>query len=129
MRDLKNNIDVVHSLAPQARTATANGAGVDLQGFDSAVAVFYFGAWTDGTHTPKIQESDDNSVFTDVAAAEQIGSLAAISSAAGNNSVQRAGYLGRKRYIRTVLTLSGATTGAVSAAAVARSHAAIGPVA
>ena len=35
MRDLKNNIGVVQSLAPAARDADANGTGVDLQGFEA----------------------------------------------------------------------------------------------
>ena len=44
MQDLKNNIGVVKSLAPDARDADANGTGVDLQGFESATVVIDMGA-------------------------------------------------------------------------------------
>jgi hypothetical protein len=120
MKDLKNNIALSQSLAPAARTASANGTGVDLQGSESAVVMFSLGALTDGTHTPKVQESDaSGSGYTDVAAADLIGSLSALSA----NSIQQVGYIGNKRYIRAVLTVAGATTGALSSAVVIESNA------
>ena len=128
MRDLRNNIDAVISLSPAARNTTANGTGVDLQGYEGAVALAQFGAWTDGAHTPSLQESDDNSTFTNVAAADMLGSFTAVSSGAGANTVQRVGYIGAKRYVRGVMTVSGATTGALSVIALARGIAARRPV-
>ena len=120
MKDLKNNIALTQSLAPAARTASANGTGVDLQGSESAVVMFSLGALTDGTHTPKVQESDaSGSGYTDVAAADLIGSLSALSA----NTIQQVGYIGNKRYIRAVLTVAGATTGALSSAVVIESNA------
>jgi len=106
---------------PAARTATSNGTGVDLKGYDTAIAVVQFGTWTDGTHTPSLEESDDNSTFTAVAAADMEGSFTAVSSGGGSNTIQTVGYKGRKRYIRVKLTLAGTTTGALSSAAVVRS--------
>jgi len=123
--DIKQTIDVVNSLTPAARTATANGSGVDLSGFHSAEVAFVVGTITDGTHTPSVQESDDNSTFTAVAAADLIGTLAAL--ATGVN--QRVGYRGTKRYLRAVSTVSGATTGGVYAGVVVRSDARKQPVA
>lgn len=114
--DTKQTQDVQNSLAPAARTASANGSGVDLANFASATVAFVVGAITDGTHTPSVEESDDNSNFTAVAAADLIGSLAALSS----NTNQRVGYRGSKRYIRAVSTVAGATTGGVYAAVVIR---------
>lgn len=119
LRDLKSDIDVAQTLGPAARTASANGAGVDLRGYDSAAVVFHPGTITDGTHTPKLQESDDNATFTDVAAGDQSGTLAALAS----NTIQRVGYKGTKRYIRAVSTVAGATTGGVYSAEVMRGHA------
>jgi hypothetical protein len=120
VKDLKNNIALTQSLAPAARTASANGTGVDLQGSESAVVMFSLGALTDGTHTPKVQESDaSGSGYTDVAAADLIGSLSALSA----NTIQQVGYIGNKRYIRAVLTVAGATTGALSSAVVIESNA------
>ena len=124
-RDLKSNIDIVASLAPAARTATASGAGVDLRGYESAVAAFVPGTVTDGAHTPSVEESDDDSTFTAVAAADLLGSLADLAS----NVTQRVGYRGSKRYIRAKITVSGASTGAVDAALVIRGNAVQQPLA
>lgn len=119
MRDQKTVLDVQNSLAPAGnRTASANGSSVDLQGFDSATVVFHPGTITDGTHTPKVQESSDNSTFTDVAAADQVGTLAALAS----NTMQRVGYIGSKRYVRAVVTVAGATTGGMYTATVIRGN-------
>ena len=123
--DIKQTQDVQNSLAPAARIATANGSGVDLASFASATVAFSVGTITDGTHTPKVQESDDNSTFTDVAAADLIGTLAALAS----NVNQRVGYRGTKRYIRAVTTIAGATTGGVYAGVVIRGDARKQPVA
>jgi hypothetical protein len=123
MRDMKNNTDVVSSLVPATRTASADGAGVDLQGYESAMAVFHSGALTDGTHTPKMQESDDNSTFTDVAAGDLEGTLSALSA----NAVQRVGYKGSKRYVKAYVTVAGATQGGIYSACIMRGEPNIRP--
>lgn len=122
--DMKQSNDIQNSLAPAARTASANGSGVDLSGFHSANIAFVVGTITDGTHTPSVQESDDNSTFTNVAAADLNGTLAALAS----NTNQRVGYRGTKRYVRAVSTVSGATTGGVYAGVVERGDARKQPV-
>ena len=114
--DIKQTQDVQNSLAPAARTASANGSGVDLANFASATVAFSVGTITDGTHTPSVEESDDNSSFSAVAAADLIGTLSALAS----NTNQRVGYRGTKRYIRAVSTVAGATAGGVYAAVVIR---------
>lgn len=119
-RDLYNHLSPTPSIAPGAKTATANGTGVDLREHSSAIVLLQVGAWTDGTHTLKIQESDDNTTYTDVAAADLQGSFTAISGAGQANAVQKVGYIGSKRYIRAVTTVAGATTGAVYGASVVR---------
>lgn len=107
------------SLAPAVRTnGTINGTGVDLSAAGVQTVVFHFGAYTDGTHTPSVQESADNSSFTAVAAGDLDGTLSAVSSGAGANTTQKVGYIGTKRYLRAVMVTSGATTGAASAAQV-----------
>lgn len=115
-RDFHNEFSASNSLTPAARTASANGTGIDLAGYRSAAVVFVVGTITDGTHTPKVQESDDNSSFSDVAAADQSGTLAALASSTN----QEVSYIGSKRYIRAVSTVAGATTGGVYAAVVVR---------
>lgn len=114
--DLKNNADVAQSLAPATRTASANGGGVDLQGYEAAMVVFDAGTITDGTHTPSLEESDDDSTYTAVAAGDLDGSFADLAS----NGIQRVGYTGAKRYVRAVITVSGATSGGTYGAAIVR---------
>ncbi len=116
MKDLKNHIDAVNSINPDDYTATINGLGIDLQGFEGSAVVFSVGTVTDGTHTPKIEESDDNSNWMDVASIDQEGLLSDLAS----DTNQRVGYKGTKRYLRAVLTVSGATIGAQAASLVLR---------
>ncbi|MDD3371566.1 MAG: hypothetical protein PHE27_07060 [Alphaproteobacteria bacterium] len=119
-RDLLRNQLAVQSLAPAARTnGTATGTAVDLRGFDGAVIAFSFGAHTDGTHTPTIVHSDDNETFTTCVYGTDLdgpSALAAVSG--GTGSIQQIGYIGNKRYVAAVITTTGATTGALSAATV-----------
>ena len=122
MFDLKSNVDVVQSLAPATRNANVNGTGVDLRGFEAAMLVYSVGAITDGTHTPAMEESDDDSTYTAVAAADLEGSFANFTA----GSVQRVGYIGGKRYIRAQVNSSG-TTGAAYGAVVARGRPADSP--
>ncbi|MEJ0062402.1 MAG: hypothetical protein WDO70_04175 [Alphaproteobacteria bacterium] len=129
-RDLNDNVDAAQSLVPAARTnGTLNGATVDLRGYDSAMIVVSFGAYTDGAHTPSVQYSDDGTNFTNAAAADLNGSFTAVSSGAGANTMQRAGFIGGRRYVRAVMTVSGATSGALSEALVLRGKAHRSPLA
>lgn len=123
LRDINARINPALTLSPAARTATANGSTVDTQGFGSAAFVVAFGAYTDGTHTPSAQHSDDGTTWTTCAATEIDGTFTAVSSAGGANTVQRVGYLAAKRYLRVVMTIAGATTGAATTALIVRSHA------
>lgn len=128
LRDLENSVDVAGSLFPAARTASANGTTVDLRGYGSAMVVVTFGAWTDGTHTPTLQHSTDGSTFVTCDSNSLNGSFTAVSSGAGSNTVQKVGYTGGSRYVRAVMTISGATTGAASAVEIVRGDAAQQPL-
>lgn len=103
------------AIAPLLRTATVNGTGIDLANSNGNQVIVYAGAITDGTFTPKLQESSDNSTFTDVAAADLVGSLSAQTA----NTAQDISYIGKLRYIRAVITVTGspATGGNVGAIA------------
>lgn len=129
LRDLKSNIGVAMSVLPLLRTATVSGTGVDLREFDSAMAELQVGTITDGTFTPKLQESDDDSTYTDVAAADLIGSFTARTSA-NDGTVERVGYGGDKRYIRVVYTVTGSpATGGTVGATIVQGHPHYAPVA
>ncbi|PIQ96539.1 MAG: hypothetical protein COV67_09000 [Nitrospinae bacterium CG11_big_fil_rev_8_21_14_0_20_56_8] len=115
---MKNKMDAVNSLVPAVYSTNQaeNGTGVDLRDFDAAVVLFMTGVITDGTFTPKIQESDDDVTYTDVDPTDQEGALSALSASA----VQRLGYKGSKRYLRPVVTVASATSGGAVAAHVIR---------
>lgn len=110
MKAIKDLFTIFASLRPAARTATASGSTVDLANQLSNMVVFEVGTITDGTHTPTVEESDaSGSGFTTVAAADLVGTLAALAT----NTDQKVGYIGKKRYVRAVVTVAGATTGGV----------------
>jgi len=120
MRDIKNNLDAVGSIDPASITASTNGSGVDLRDFDGAMVVFQAGTADTGsgneTYTPSLEESDDNSVYSAVAASDLEGALVNMTA----NSVQRVGYKGAKRYVRAVMTLGGTTPSLDASALVVR---------
>lgn len=133
LRDLKNNLDAVQSLAPAARTASANGAAVNLQDYGGALAIVSLGLWTDGSFSFKLQESDsEGSGFTDVATADLIGAFTVVDGVDDDNTVQRVGYRGVKQYLRVVETEAGgspaAGTGLVAGAIIVRGHPKIAPI-
>jgi hypothetical protein len=117
IHDLYNRIGVVPDLNPAARTASANSGGIDRMayegGSDALVGVLSVGAWTDGSHAWKLQDSPDNSTWTDVAAVYLQGAFTTIAGTGQQNALQKVGYLGIQRYVRAVSTVSGTTTGAI----------------
>ena len=121
MRDLKHAVDVVASLAPAVRTASATGTAVDLRGFDAASVVVQFGAYTDGSHTPGLEGSADGISFAAVPAGDLDGAF--VAGTAGG--VQQVGYRGPARFLRVTLTVAGATSGAAAGALVLRGRAAV----
>jgi hypothetical protein len=85
---------------------------VDLGEARTAEVIVNAGTVTDGTHAIEVQESDDNTTFTAVAASDLLGSLPDL-TASNDAQVHEVGYIGHKRYLRVVSTVSGATTGGV----------------
>jgi hypothetical protein len=116
-----DNLLPLQSLAPVARTASANGTSIDRAqsgaDFQDALVIVSTGAITDGTHTVAVQESDDNSTFTAVADADLQGTEPAIGQD-DDNAVFVIGYVGSARYLRVAVTVAGASTGGVYGATV-----------
>ncbi|WP_439816219.1 hypothetical protein [Zavarzinia sp. CC-PAN008] len=128
-RDLAARQDAAVTLTPAVRTnGTTTGSTVDLRGFDAAMVVVGFGAWTDGTHTPSLEASADGTTFAPVGTADLRGTFAAATGTAAAGSVQRVGYLGPERYVRARMVVAGATSGAASVGFVHRGYPAQGPV-
>lgn len=124
MRDIKNNVDLGKSVNPAVHNSDQTGTGVDLSGYDAAMAIVYSGTLTDGAHTPKLQESSNDTDYTDVDATDLEGSFTVLSA----NAIQRVGYKGTKRYVRVYVTSTGGT-GCVYGAAIVRGEPAIVPLA
>jgi hypothetical protein len=141
MKDLSNNIVPVVSLAAATRTAAANGTGVDLQGYESATVLVDVGAEGDTLSGSvyfevSLEESDDDSTYTDVAQASIVdGTIAAggiflkLDGTANGNpdstgGIFRVGYVGNSRYIRVVLAKTGThSNGTPLGAMVVKGHA------
>lgn len=122
IRDIDKQISVVTTIEPAASiTATTTGTSVDLAGYRSAAVVLHCGVHTDGTFTPTMEESDNNSDWTTVAAGDLSGSFTAVISS-NDQSIQEVGYLGSKRYIRLLMTESVASAGAFFSAVVIRAN-------
>lgn len=114
MKDIYSGFAPVAAVAPAVLSATNTSSAIDLQGFNSALLVINTGAIVSaGDFTAKLQESDaSGSGYTDVAAAGLLGTFPASLEA---DSVVKVGYVGGKRYIRTVLTKNGGTSIAAGA--------------
>lgn len=129
MKDLVSQVSPAVDVPALIRNGNAatNGAGVDLQGFNGATVQFHSGTLTDGSLACKVQEADD-SAFTvnagDVAAADIVGGVNLQTLAAtDDNAVKELGYIGKRRFIRGVMTQSGATTGGTYGSVVQRGYA------
>ena len=95
----------VQSVWPQARinNAAVTCASVDRRGFDYAVVRVAIGATDVGFTTFKLQESDDNSTFTDIAGADYSVSPLVLPSSASSDTIWewQVDLRGsRKRYLR-----------------------------
>lgn len=120
MRDTYHSHKAVLALAPAVQADSVDGAAIDIQGFDSALIVVNTGAVAgSGNFGAKLQESDTTTGgdFTDVAAADQLGTFPATLVA---STAYRVGYIGskRKRFIRVVLTKASGTSIAAGVVAI-----------
>lgn len=109
MHKLFDNTKVLASLVPAVRTADANGTGVDTLGYRDGMLVVSVGdidlANADETYVIELEESDDNSTFSDVA------TISVTITADNQVGVARVSELNvtRKRYLRAVLNVGGTT--------------------
>lgn len=114
-KDLHNQVSVGVAIA---LTAVADGedvvgAVIDRQGSEGLEIIFQVGAYTDGSVTPLIEESDNNSDYTAVADADLTNTEASAAlSAAGVSNI---GYVGFKRYVRATAVTAAASTLSVGA--------------
>ncbi len=117
MRDIYHNILVSQHLSPVVSTATKTSTTIDLQGYNSAMVVFNIGLAADTLSgsvywTLKLQHSDDDSTYTDLAAADQNSPslTVVIDSSSKDRTVYSFGYQGAKRYLKAIATPTGTHT-------------------
>ena len=137
MIGMNQDLFPIEALESKTRTADANGAGIDLQGYNGALIVGQFGvegvtlSTTDKIEL-ELEESADDSTYTDVADADLLGfvdgtndgTFAVADGNADIPAVFKASYIGTKRYIRVVINYSGTHgTGTPAGAIVVRGHA------
>jgi hypothetical protein len=116
-RDIRLEVEPKVSIAPQSIGGAVTGAGVDLSGAEAALLILNSGAATTPA-TVKIQESTDNSTFTDVMDIDLIGTTLNTSGVAQTAStVVKVSYIGVCRYVRVITT---AGTAALFSAEVVR---------
>lgn len=111
-RDLKNRgAGSVHlAAATISSDTTTSPSGTDTIDSSSTTFFIHSGAWTDGTYTPNIQDSDDDVTYADVGAWQIIGAETAIGAA---NTVVSIGVNSQKKYVRCQIVSTGTTSGAV----------------
>ena len=102
--DVHNEL-LASSLAADTYTASIDGVGIDLQGYQGVLKIVLdsgAGGGTTPTLDVKIQDSTDNSSFTDVVGKTfaQVTTIASLQSLGIDTRAVR-------RYIRAVLTIAG----------------------
>lgn len=132
--DLSPSVNL--DISARNTNATTNGADVNRTGFEATTLLIIGRAITDGTHTYKLQEADDNGsgapgAYTDVAASQLVLPAGITTNAvpAVANTIRRMGYAGNKKWVRSVLTVAGATTGGTTGCIALLSGARDNPVA
>lgn len=131
-KDLQGVVSVVPAIAPQALATnmTTTGFTIDTVDYESVLFVATTGFVTDGEFTFSVEESDlaDMSDATVVPQAD-LSSLASVTAlaAAQSNIARRLAYRGSKRYVRALVTQTGATTGGILSCVCVLGHPDISP--
>ena len=118
MRNVYSNTLAVKALnSATVQTGTVNGIAVDTgvfsNNFRDVLFVLTSGTITDGTYAVTVEESDQSgSGFAAVDSSRLLGALPSF-AATDDDTVKSVGVRPNKRYVRVVVTATGATTGGV----------------
>lgn len=100
-----------------SNTTTASNI-IDTQGYDKVTFVITATAYTDGTYTPAVSESDDSGMSGENAVADadltKLESACAVTAATTQSvdASKKIGYLGVKRYVTCDIVSTGTSSGA-----------------
>jgi hypothetical protein len=126
MKDLYNNIEVVSLLDPIAVATTQTITDIDLAGFNSCVLLIHCGLDASMSASHKIvfvlSDSDDGVTYAAVEDADMLGveditdgTILSIDNVnTEDNSLSKFGYVGGKRYLQLVGTVTGTTDPPIS---------------
>jgi hypothetical protein len=131
MQDISKELNLAIALnatAISSNTTTA-GTAIDLQGYEALLLEIRSHAWTDGTYTPLVEESDASGSGYTAVADDDLTILEADAAIGAANTVKKIGYVGHKRYVRLSIVSTGVTSGANIGATAIRGHARHNPVA
>lgn len=124
------NIKIVGITPPAAivDNAAYTTASIDTKGWDHALVVCYFGAMDIAMATLKLQESDDDSTYTDVTGGN-FSSAGTLPSATADNTFVgwSVDLRGKKRYLDVSATGGDGTSGTYMAAFVILTRGATSP--
>lgn len=119
MKDLYNNLEIESVLDPIAVTATATYTDIDLKGFNSACLVINCGldagSGLGASHkfVGVLYDSDDGTTYAVVETADMLdltvtsGVVLTIDAVGEDNSIYKLGYVGGKRYLQLIVTVTG----------------------
>lgn len=135
IRDIINGLKIDQVVDPVVITADANGASVDMVGYNWCTFLALIGESGDTLSGSvkielEVEESDDDSSFTDVADAElqnyvagtNDGCFGLIDAAAEDDAVYKGTYRGGSRYVRPVINVTGTHTNGTPIGIVAIRH-------
>ncbi|MBM4117837.1 hypothetical protein FJ251_08850 [bacterium] len=137
IRDLLSNVTITLPLVPllSGGTTDRTGTAVDMLGYERCTFVALFGAPGDTLSgsvyvTVELEESTDNSTWTDVADADVSTTVSGVTTgtickvdANGEASLAYAAtYIGLKRYVRPIVNLTGTHTNGTINAVLAIRH-------
>jgi hypothetical protein len=106
-REFVHSVAAKQLLADATVTTPQTTATLDTQNYDSATFLIRAGATAPAPTSIVMNESDDDSTYTPVAAAEIIGTADVANWAV--SKTLRLGYVGTKRYVQLVITPNGST--------------------
>lgn len=114
---MSTNTDILNGLTASnagygaiASTTTTNHTAVDTDEMVGVMFVYSVLARTDGTYAVKLQDSPDNSTWTDLDSDQYVSGGGTFSTSAVG--VSTIGCFGVDRYVRAVTTSTSVTTGA-----------------
>lgn len=123
LREIYSDLSVTQLYDPATTTADQNSTSIDMQGYDSLLLVANVGASGDTLSGSvkiefEVEESSDDSTFTDVADADltnsvtgtNTGTFALVDDPAEDDAVYITGYKGTERYVRVVINVTGTHT-------------------